>query len=131
MYLIFSGCGQGDRGGVSIGDRVDVGTSSKISFFSSSVIDRASSSMANSSLVFVESSFSQMSSASSSVKPMHLVSAVGKCLEIKLDVYLEPEEGGQLWSWDCYSKSSNQHWYLGLRYSSFDCQKPPEPVLER
>lgn len=100
MCCLAVGCGQGDRGGVSL--QVNArNSSSPLVLFSSSAHSSSAASHASSSLP---------NGASIEDKPMHLVAQVGKCLQILLDDYLNATEKGSLQSWDCYAKSSHQQW---------------------
>ncbi|BCD95942.1 RICIN domain-containing protein [Marinagarivorans cellulosilyticus] len=81
--LLLVGCGQGDRGGVSLGDQ-------------------------RSSIV----SSSSTSSSSSVESANFIVSSIGKCLNMDSLDYLDVSDEAKINSWDCAPKASNQRWFF-------------------
>ena len=83
--FFLQGCGQGDRGGVSLEKE---GSSSGDEIVVSSSSDSTQNSIAR-----------------------HLVSNIPKCLDIKSVDYLNGANIAVVQSWDCLVGAPNQHWY--------------------
>lgn len=81
MLLLLAGCGQGDRGGVSLGGQGRIITSD-----------------------------SSTASSSSTDNSRFIISSVGKCLNMDSADYLNITDMAKINSWDCAPKASNQRW---------------------
>lgn len=84
--FFLQGCGQGDRGGISL---------------------EKEGSLSSADIVVSASSNSTSNSGES-----HLVSNIPKCLDIKSIDYLNDEDIAAVQSWDCLVGAPNQYWYF-------------------